>query len=530
MCTAVTYVSIFLLNSIDEIELHPVIVQGLTGIESCNGYQIISFGMKPYCEAIMEFGYGETVDGIYEVFWLFANSSSMNKLDLVNYQRVESVTRLGFKNESTASMIPIHVIGFCDNWNEKLLNYIKSFSVIYIQNNYFLRLYTAELEVYDKEHPLIEYNYQGPTLDLKRMPYVSVISVQLLDLCQVIVSPVVHAKSTLFLYNLKPPFITFDHNFVASRPNMHWQCILPIHKDVDLTLNFAMSVPIYITSVSKSYYIRHQLVSNACKALVFTYINESYIQDTMPSIIRKQAYSCIKVLYMDCEQFLLKQIEYYEKFPKKRNVSFETEWTHAGVDKNEVEFNPLTKLPLQINYNYYECLEPIFCGHLVEFQRRIRIWQLLPPHPQLDVLSAFEYEQYAHNNTAVKLGDKKYPPELPWKYHDILQNKQCKPIAKEQTEHTCDSVKFLIYEPPADYFGIGAMINMIAAMFRYAMCHKRVLLLAPKTVGDRFTNYLGNNSFINRWSFPGCKSNLFEVCLRMYVIVIVVAYDTVVLF
>ena len=89
LCSALTYVSMFLLNSIYEVELHPVIVQGLTDIESCNDYQIMSFGMKPYCEAIMEFEYVESVDVIYEVFWLFANSSGMNKADLVNYQRVE---------------------------------------------------------------------------------------------------------------------------------------------------------------------------------------------------------------------------------------------------------------------------------------------------------------------------------------------------------------------------------------------------------------------------------------------------------
>ena len=123
LCSAVTYVSIFMLRSTNELHLHPVIVQGLTNKKSCNHYQINLFNLREKCEAIMEVDYGElTGSSIYEIFWLLVNSTDAN---LENFQRAETVHRIGYKNDSNNTMIPIRIIGLYYNWDATFLDYFK---------------------------------------------------------------------------------------------------------------------------------------------------------------------------------------------------------------------------------------------------------------------------------------------------------------------------------------------------------------------------------------------------------------------
>ena len=81
--------------------------------------------------------------------------------------------------------------------------------------------------------------------------------------------------------------------------------------------------------------------------------------------------------------------------------------------------------------------EPVFCDHTKVFQRRIRAWQF---------------------------------PDDPSSYE----------VSVEQwPRRSCSQAKFLVFEPPSDQHGIGSMLEVIAAAFRFAICLDRILILQP---------------------------------------------------
>lgn len=64
----------------------------------------------------------------------------------------------------------------------------------------------------------------------------------------------------------------------------------------------------------------------------------------------------------------------------------------------------------------------------------------------------------------------------------------------------CDSSRFLVYKMDPQMKGIGAMLNTIAIVLRYAICNNRVLYLMPMDL----------EWSEERWKYPGCRGSFLE--------------------
>jgi hypothetical protein len=126
-------------------------------------------------------------------------------------------------------------------------------------------------------------------------------------------------------------------------------------------------------------------------------------------------------------------------------------------DHSEFTYN---ESPFQMNYESKYCTEPLWCTATMEMQRRLGRWQNPPP---------------AHE------------------------------ARSERERRGCDGAKFLLFEPEASKNGIGSMLAQIAVVFRFALCHGRILYLLPPS----HTNQ-GNN--LRRWAHPQCESMSFLEC------------------
>ena len=114
------------------------------------------------------------------------------------------------------------------------------------------------------------------------------------------------------------------------------------------------------------------------------------------------------------------------------------------------------------------CGEPIWCSHTEEFQRRVHAWQ----NPQLP-------------RTAVS---------------DLSNNRHVRDWSRSPSQHSCVTSKYLVFEPISDKHGIGAMMELVAAAFRYAVCLDRILVL----------NFVNQEPTFLKWGHPGCQGSMFE--------------------
>eukprot|EP01036_Dinobryon_divergens_P027108 gene27108-35827_t len=106
------------------------------------------------------------------------------------------------------------------------------------------------------------------------------------------------------------------------------------------------------------------------------------------------------------------------------------------------------------------CGEPIFCGHTRVFQRRLLAWQ----YPDLAASAPSRIRQWPRRS--------------------------------------CDTAKFLVFEPPSENHGLGSMLEVVAAAFRKAICLDRILVLQPLVTLQALA--------MLKWLHPGCRGNVFE--------------------
>lgn len=201
-----------------------------------------------------------------------------------------------------------------------------------------------------------------------------------------------------------------------------------------------------------------------------------------------------------------------------------------------------TSGPLGLQYDLTGCLEPIYCSHMVEYLRRVLLWQKLPNSPIIEELSrniSFQLygfdigsneafaAQNGHHGGELMLPlasfDGEFPYQEPWRHHDeyyncthdvrnaALRYKQ-PPTATESSpadaspptaadiEDRCASTRLLVYEIEGMRMGIGSMVTTLGAMMRFAMCHNRTLVISPQD----------EDPFVSRWKFPGCTTTTFE--------------------
>mgnify|MGYP003385823802 FL=1 len=195
--------------------------------------------------------------------------------------------------------------------------------------------------------------------------------------------------------------------------------------------------------------------------------------------------------------------------------------------------------PLGLNYDPNGCLEPVYCNHMVEFQRRALLWQRLPNSPVIEELTRnisldlydFDIGSVEAFAKRVKMQasdvtlplcsfDGEYPYQEPWRHHDEYYNFTCPtkryrapqaafdssptdaavPTATD-LENSCASTRLLVYEQEGPRLGIGALVTALGVMVRYAMCHNRTLVF----------NTQNEDPFVARWKFPGCATSTFEV-------------------
>jgi hypothetical protein len=144
--------------------------------------------------------------------------------------------------------------------------------------------------------------------------------------------------------------------------------------------------------------------------------------------------------------------------------------------------------PFESNYNHDYCGEPIFCNHGQEMLKRIKLWQF-PARNQLEYNEIVGYDSSSAS------------------FSSFLRESSSSPShASELTNYlfsvnrTCETVKYLIYEPPSDLHGIGSLLEVTAAAMRFAICLDRVLLLLPSN----------QSKTILKWLPAGCQHNVFE--------------------
>lgn len=110
----------------------------------------------------------------------------------------------------------------------------------------------------------------------------------------------------------------------------------------------------------------------------------------------------------------------------------------------------LSHYPFDFSYDPEVCAEPIWCNHMNEFQRRLNQWQ--------------------------------------------------SPSLTANNRKSCNSAKFLVYEPDTPVHGIGSILTQVAHMFRLALCLGRIF-------------YLNNRDLMPthaRWRHPGCLGSMIE--------------------
>jgi hypothetical protein len=116
--------------------------------------------------------------------------------------------------------------------------------------------------------------------------------------------------------------------------------------------------------------------------------------------------------------------------------------------------------PFDIRYEPDMCAEPVWCAHTIEMQRRIRQWQ------------------FPDENDSGDGGNRTTEPKT-----------------------SCQNAKFLVFEPPSDLHGIGSLLQVTAAAFRYAVCLDRIFVLSS----------VGQKSTLSKWRHPGCsRQSTFE--------------------
>jgi hypothetical protein len=155
--------------------------------------------------------------------------------------------------------------------------------------------------------------------------------------------------------------------------------------------------------------------------------------------------------------------------------------------------------PLTAQHDDSLCMEPLWCSHTVEFQRRIRAWQFpeeptapLPEHVQYSkrLRAQQQHQQRQQGGGADGSGQEEdQPRRRDWSVR-----------ANASTVGSCAASKFLVYEPPSHAHGLGSMLELIASTFRYAICLDRILVL----------NTFNQSGTLTKWIHPGCQGSFVE--------------------
>jgi hypothetical protein len=154
--------------------------------------------------------------------------------------------------------------------------------------------------------------------------------------------------------------------------------------------------------------------------------------------------------------------------------------------------------PLTAQHDDSLCMEPVWCSHTVEFQRRIRAWQFpeeptapLAEHVQFckRLRAQQQHQQQQGGGTDGGSQEEDQPRRRDWSVR-----------ANASTVGSCAASKFLVYEPPSHAHGLGSMLELIASTFRYAICLDRILVL----------NAFNQSGTLTKWIHPGCQGSFAE--------------------
>lgn len=124
----------------------------------------------------------------------------------------------------------------------------------------------------------------------------------------------------------------------------------------------------------------------------------------------------------------------------------------------------------------FPCGDSIWCDHYFHLIKRVFDYQNPSPHPFVDPHS-----------------------EAPDGSNMNLFNTLSLYKAYAKSEE-CASSRFLVYKMDPQMKGIGAILNTIAIVLRYAICNNRVLYLMPM---DLVWSE-------ERWKYPGCRGSFLE--------------------
>lgn len=135
-----------------------------------------------------------------------------------------------------------------------------------------------------------------------------------------------------------------------------------------------------------------------------------------------------------------------------------------------------TRLPTADD-DSYSCGEPLWCSHAQAFQHRVQEWQLIPT---TSTSSSFSEPSASTTSTTSTASTNSSSADL----------------------RTCSTARLLVYNPFAVNQGIGAILEQIALVMRYAACHDRLLVLT-----DTDSTQSGR---LLKWRMPGCAGSILD--------------------
>lgn len=212
--------------------------------------------------------------------------------------------------------------------------------------------------------------------------------------------------------------------------------------------------------------VRHLLLEeNEASAYCTVWIDNIYGEVVVDEAVAQRIYEERFATVSACITFVQKRIGFSrflwlsraEAMDQNSNVYENYSYTDANS-------YPLTLDPFQVDYDEYSCSEPIWCGHALELQRRIYLWQF-PDVQAEEIGCGFVHTANTHG-----------------------------------MKRTCENSRFLVYEAPSRLNGIGSMLHVTATALRYALCLNRILILSPS---DQATT-------LTKWRHPGCSGNTFD--------------------
>eukprot|EP00981_Chlorochromonas_danica_P009407 scaffold2646_cov184-Ochromonas_danica.AAC.10 len=168
------------------------------------------------------------------------------------------------------------------------------------------------------------------------------------------------------------------------------------------------------------------------------------------------------ILFAEKRLSTLQRVDQLQQKPFLHPLRIAEAPSHKSYDAKTFNISTWLKRPVfGMTYDTEVCGEPIWCEYTQDMQEKIYNWQ----NPPL-----------THSN-------------------NLKAGLDGRPLPR-----TCATAKYLVYEVPSGLHGLGSMMLIISAIFRYAICLDRILVLSIE----------GQSPKLVKWRHPGCAGSVWS--------------------